>query len=72
MELCMESSMHDVKILQSENPRVHTDRHQTSLSNSENMAHGREMAQAHEGSQNPSCKHSFTNALFEYKWSFID
>jgi len=33
MELCMESSMHDVKILQSENPRVPTDRHQTSLSN---------------------------------------
>jgi len=29
----MESSMHDVKILQSENPRVPTDRHQTSLSN---------------------------------------
>jgi hypothetical protein len=32
----MESSMHNVKILQSENPRVPTDRHQTSLSNSFN------------------------------------
>jgi hypothetical protein len=33
MERCMESSMHNMKILQSENPRVPTDRHQTPLSN---------------------------------------
>jgi len=32
----------------------------------ENMAHGREMAQVHEGSI-PSCKY-----ILFYKWSFID